>query len=160
VPAGSAALRLQLQEVPFSHLADSAGELDTTQGWTAALARGYAEWVLSRIARHAPDVHDKILAVDMVTPAQLAEYNPNAVNGDPCDGSGELDQSYLWRPLRMPGRHATAIRGLWHVGASTHPGAGLGGGSGHMVAARLTGQPRFARVPHFSGKRRNRSGRA
>ncbi|MFI6063212.1 phytoene desaturase family protein [Streptomyces sp. NPDC051286] len=160
VPVGSAALWLQLQEVPFAPLGDSAGELDTAQGWTAALARGYAERVLSRIARHAPDVHDKILAVDVVTPVQLAQYNPNAVHGDPYGGSGELDQSYLWRPLPMSGRHATAIRGLWHIGASTHPGAGLGGGSGHMVAARLTGQPRFPRVPHFSSKRRNKSGRA
>jgi phytoene dehydrogenase-like protein len=153
VPAGAAALWLQLQEVPFTPRGDSAGELDTAEGWTPALARGYADRVLDRIARHAPDLPERILAVDVITPSQLAAYNPNAINGDPYGGSAELDQSYLWRPLPTSGRHATGIRGLWHIGASTHPGAGLGGGSGHMVATALTRQPRFARVPRLSRRR-------
>ena|SRR6516164_9388430 len=52
--------------------------------------------------------------------------------------SAELDQSLLWRPLASAGRHATPVGRLWHIGASTHPGAGLGGGSGHLVATTLT----------------------
>ncbi|MET7902263.1 FAD-dependent oxidoreductase [Streptomyces sp. NPDC005355] len=131
----------------------SAGELDTAQGWTPALARGYADRVLNRIARHAPDLHDKILAVDVITPPQLTLHNPNAVDGDPYGGSHELDQSFLWRPLPHSGRHATTVRGLWHIGASTHPGAGLGGVSGHIVASALTRRSRFARVARFSPKR-------
>ena len=137
VPAGAAALWLQLQEVPYAPCGDAAGELDTTHGWTKALAEGYAGRVLDRVALHAPDLRDKILAIDILTPEDLRARNPNAVNGDPYGGSAELDQSLLWRPLASSGRHATPIGRLWHIGASTHPGPGLGGGSGHLVATTL-----------------------
>ncbi|GLY70427.1 phytoene desaturase family protein [Amycolatopsis taiwanensis] len=142
VPDGAAALWLQLQEVPFEPAGDAAGELDTGEGWTPELAEAFARRVLDRIARHAPDLHPKTRAVDVVTPRDLATYNPNAVHGDPYGGSAELDQSYLWRPLPGSGRHATPVRGLWHIGASTHPGPGLGGGSGHLVATALTARRR------------------
>jgi phytoene dehydrogenase-like protein len=79
----------------------------------------------------------KIRSIDILTPADLLDRNPNAVNGDPYGGSAELDQSLLWRPLASSGRHATPIDRLWHIGASTHPGAGLAGGSGHLVATSL-----------------------
>ncbi|MGW1551986.1 phytoene desaturase family protein [Streptomyces sp. NPDC002346] len=145
VPTGAAALWLQLQEVPFSPRGDAADELDTTQGWTPELVQGYTDRVLQRLAQQAPDLHDRILAVDVVTPPQLARYNPNSVEGDPYGGSLELDQSFLWRPLPSSGRHATTVPGLWHIGASTHPGPGLGGSSGHMVATALIKQSRRTR---------------
>ncbi|MFI2212499.1 phytoene desaturase family protein [Streptomyces sp. NPDC020141] len=137
VPDGAAALWLQLQEVPYAPAGDAAGELDTTRGWTGELARGYADRVLDRVAAHAPGLRELILAVDVITPVQLAAHNPNALRGDPYGGSAELDQSFLWRPLPGSGRHATPVPGLWHIGASTHPGPGLGGVSGHIVATAL-----------------------
>lgn len=137
VPAGAAALWLQLQEIPFQPAGDSAGELETASGWTTELAQAFAERVLDRIARHAPDLREKVRALDVITPADLAAYNPNAVCGDPYGGSAELDQNFLWRPLASAGRHATPVGNLWHIGASTHPGPGLGGGSGHLVATSL-----------------------
>ncbi|MCZ9328514.1 phytoene desaturase family protein [Nocardia farcinica] len=146
VPAGAAALWLQLQEVPFAPRGDAAGALDTAAGWTKELASAYADRVLDRIAAHAPDLRAKVLAVDVVTPADLAAYNVNAVAGDPYGGSGELDQSYLWRPLGSVGRHRTPVPGLWQIGASTHPGPGLGGGSGHLVATTLTRPGPLARL--------------
>jgi hypothetical protein len=137
VPAGAAALWLQLQEVPYAPGGDAAGELDTTQGWAKALAEGYANRVLDRVARHAPDLRDKIRVIDVLTPGNLHDCNPNAIGGDPYGGSAEMDQCFLWRPLASSGRHATPVRRLWHIGASTHPGAGLGGVSGHLVATTL-----------------------
>jgi phytoene dehydrogenase-like protein len=137
VPAGAAALWLQLQEVPYAPCGDAAAELDTAHGWTKALTEGYANRVLDRVARHAPDLRNKIRGIDILTPTDLLARNPNAVNGDPYGGSAELDQAFLWRPLASSGRHATPIDRLWHIGASTHPGAGLGGGSGHLAATAL-----------------------
>lgn len=75
--------------------------------------------------------------IDVLTPQDLRAHNPNAVNGDPYGGSAELDQSFLWRPLTSLRRHATPVDRLWHIGASTHPGPGLNGGSGHLVATAL-----------------------
>ncbi|MFE3228903.1 phytoene desaturase family protein [Nocardia sp. NPDC059228] len=146
VPDGAAALWLQLQEVPFAPVGDAAGALDTTHGWTPALARSFADRVLARIATHAPDLPRKLLAVDVITPADLAAHNPNAVTGDPYGGSCELDQSYLWRPLPSAGRHETPVSGLWQIGASTHPGPGLSGGSGHLVARTLTRNRKLRRL--------------
>ncbi|NGO46394.1 phytoene desaturase family protein [Streptomyces ureilyticus] len=137
VPDGGAALWLQLQELPFVPTGDAADELDVSGGWTKDLAEGYARRVIARVARHAPDLPDKLLAFDVVTPADLNAANPNAVAGDPYGGSAELDQNLLWRPLPAAARHATPVPGLWHIGASTHPGPGLGGGSGHLVAQQL-----------------------
>ncbi|MEV5177503.1 hypothetical protein AB0L10_42210, partial [Streptomyces flaveolus] len=70
--------------------------------------------VLQRIARHAPDLPDKVLAWDAVTPPDLAAYNPNAVAGDPYGGSAELDQNLLWRPVPGASRHATPVPRVAH----------------------------------------------
>lgn len=145
VPHGAAALWIQLQELPYAPVGDAAGELDVTGGWTKDLASGYARRVVDRIARHAPGLHDKILAVDVITPEDLVAHNPNAVGGDPYAGSAELDQNLLWRPIPAASRHRTHLAGLWHIGASTHPGPGLGGGSGHMVAQELARAARHIR---------------
>ncbi|MEW9515461.1 phytoene desaturase family protein [Streptomyces tubercidicus] len=145
VPEGGAALWLQLQEVPFAPKGDAGDELDVSGGWTKELAEGYARRVIARIARHAPDLPDKMLAYDVVTPADLRTVNVNAVAGDPYGGSAELDQNLLWRPLPAASRHATPVPGLWHIGASTHPGPGLGGGSGHLAAQQLLRRGRRSR---------------
>jgi phytoene dehydrogenase-like protein len=144
VPQGAAALWPQLQELPYTPRCDSAGELDTRHGWTTALAEGYANRVLDRISGHAPDLRRKIRMIDVLTPHDLEARNPNAFNGDPYGGSTELDQNLLWRPLASLGRHATPVDRLWHIGASTHPGPGLNGGSGHLVAATLIRNARCA----------------
>ncbi|MFC7340506.1 phytoene desaturase family protein [Saccharopolyspora griseoalba] len=137
VPAGAASLWLQLQEVPFSPTGDAAGELDTSRGWTRELAEAHAHRALRHLQEHAPGLDDLIRAIDVIAPPQLAEHNPNAIGGDPYGGSAELDQSYLWRPLPSAGNHRTPISGLWHIGAATHPGAGLGGESGWTAARSL-----------------------
>jgi phytoene dehydrogenase-like protein len=63
--------------------------------------------------------------------------NPNLVGGDPYSGECSLDQSLLWRPLPGTVRHQTPIEALYHIGASTHPGPGLAGISGWLVANAL-----------------------
>lgn len=138
VPPGAASLWLQLQEVPYSPAGDASGKIDTSAGWNPDTAAAYAERILDRIEQHAPDLRAKVLAVDTVTPVDLERYNPNAIYGDPYGGSAELDQNFLWRPLPSAGSHRTQVQNLWHIGAATHPGPGLGGGSGHLVAQELT----------------------
>ena len=63
--------------------------------------------------------------------------NINLVGGDPYGGSSTIDQSFLWRPFKGSVNHKTDVKGLYHIGASTHPGAGLAGGSGFLLAQRL-----------------------
>lgn len=146
VPEGAAALWLQLQELPFAPVGDAAGELDTADGWDATLAGGYADRVLDRVAAHAPGLRELVGRVDVLDPTAIAAHNPNALRGDPYAGSAELDQNFWWRPLPTSGGHATPVPGLWQIGASTHPGPGLGRASGFLVADRLATPGPVARL--------------
>ncbi|MCT9871329.1 phytoene desaturase family protein [Paenarthrobacter aurescens] len=146
-PAGKATLWLQLQEVPFTPVGDAAGELSVDGGWTEELKQGYLDRILGRLEQFAPGTRATVLASDILAPTDLAAANPNAVNGDPYGGSAELFQNLLWRPFPEAAGHQTAVEGLWHIGASTHPGPGLSGDSGHLVAQKLTAKPsRFSRI--------------
>ncbi|MFF1829001.1 phytoene desaturase family protein [Paenarthrobacter sp. NPDC058040] len=136
-PEGKATLWLQLQEVPFSPVGDAAGQLSVAEGWTEKLKQGYLERVLSRLEQFAPGTQATVLASDIIAPTDLAAANPNAVHGDPYGGSAELFQNLLWRPFPQAAGHQTHVKGLWHIGASTHPGPGLSGGSGHLAAQRI-----------------------
>jgi len=139
VPENTGSLWLQMQEVPYHPVGDSAGELEVSAGWTDNLVSGYVERVMGLLERHAPGTTSKVLSTTTLSPVDLERRNRNAVHGDPYGGSAELDQNLWWRPGPLTGRHRTSIGGLWHIGASTHPGPGLGGGSGHLVAQALTG---------------------
>ncbi|MCA4131711.1 NAD(P)/FAD-dependent oxidoreductase [Arthrobacter sp. M4] len=136
-PVGKATLWLQLQEVPFAPVGDAAGVLNVAGGWTRELKEQYMERVLARLEQFAPGTRASVLACDILAPTDLAAENPNAVRGDPYGGSAELFQNLLWRPFPQAANHKTPIKGLWHIGASTHPGPGLSGGSGHLVAQKL-----------------------
>ena len=135
-PEGKAALWIQLQEVPYEPVADAAGQIDVSGGWTDDVATAYVERVLSRLEAFAPGFKSTILSVASLPPTALRAANRNAVAGDPYGGAAELDQSLRWRPGTGTG-HATGVGGLFHIGAFTHPGPGLGAGSGHIVARRL-----------------------
>ncbi|WP_408896839.1 phytoene desaturase family protein [Nocardioides sp. R1-1] len=135
-PAGRATLWIQLQELPWRPVGDAAGELDTADGWTPALADAYADRVVARIEQFAPGLAGSVVDRHVIDPTGLASANANAVHGDPYGGAAELDQSLLWRPGTGTG-HRTGVPNVFHIGAFTHPGPGLGGGSGHLVAQQL-----------------------
>jgi phytoene dehydrogenase-like protein len=137
-PDGSWILWIQLQEVPSRPRGDAANEIDTGDGtWTEALREAYADRIQARIARHAPNLDGAVLRRVTLSPAEIEAANVNMVGGDIYSGSCSLDQNLLWRPRPgLPG-HRTHVRGLWHIGASTHPGPGLGAGSGTLVAKEL-----------------------
>ena len=141
-PEGKGLLWIQLQELPWRVKGDAAGELDVGDGtWTEALRERYADRIQARLARHIPNLESSILARTALSPADLQAANVNLVHGDPYGGSLALDQNFLWRAP-----HRTVVPGVWHVGASTHPGPGLGGGSGALVAQQLLEPPLHKRL--------------
>lgn len=146
---GKGMLWLQMQEVPYSPTGDAAGELDTSGGWSEELRSAFVERVLALLEGHAPGTRESVEKIVILAPADLEQHNPNAIHGDPYGGSAELDQFLIWRPGPLTSRHATAVPGLWHIGAATHPGPGLGGGSGHLTAQGL-----LRRSPRLAGLRR------
>jgi phytoene dehydrogenase-like protein len=137
-PEGAGLVWIQLQELPWHVKGDAAGELDVGDGtWTEDLRERYADRIQARIARHAPNLVGSIRKRVALSPADLQAANVNLHRGDPYSGSLALDQNLLWRPLPSSPGHATPVKGLWHIGASTHPGPGLGAGSGTLVAKQL-----------------------
>jgi phytoene dehydrogenase-like protein len=132
-PDGAGLLWVQLQELPWRVKGDAAGEIDVSGGtWTDDLRERYADRIQARIAKHIPNFESSILERTALSPADLQDANINLVHGDPYGGSLALDQNFLWRA-----QHKTPVENVWLVGASTHPGPGLGGGSGALVAAQL-----------------------
>jgi phytoene dehydrogenase-like protein len=137
-PDGAGLLWIQLQELPWHVKGDAAGELDAGDGtWTEELRERYADRIQARIARHVPNLESALRKRVVLSPADLQAANVNLQRGDPYSGSLALDQNFLWRPFAASPGHATAVDRLWHIGASTHPGPGLGAGSGTLVANAL-----------------------
>ncbi len=137
-PAGKWILWLQLQEVPSRVRGDAAGELEAGDGrWTEELRERYADRIQARLARHITNLDSALLERVTLSPADIEAANVNMPGGDIYSGSCALDQNLVWRPRPgLPG-HRTPVEGLYQIGASTHPGPGLGAGSGTLVAKQL-----------------------
>jgi phytoene dehydrogenase-like protein len=141
-PDGASILWIQLQELPTRVKGDAAGELEVGDGaWTEELRERYADRIQARLARQIENLDSAVQKRVVLSPADLEAANVNFVGGDIYSGSCALDQNLVWRPRpELPG-HATPVDGLYHIGASTHPGPGLAAGSGTLVAKELLRQP-------------------
>ena len=146
-PEGKGILWVQLQELPWQVRGDAAGDLDVGEGiWSERLRERYANRIQARLARHIPNLESSLLDRVVLSPADLERQNVNLRHGDPYGGALSLDQNFLWRPFpRSPG-HGTPVERLWHIGASTWPGPGLGSGSGTLVARQLLKPPASQRA--------------
>jgi phytoene dehydrogenase-like protein len=151
-PQGAGLLWVQLQELPWQIKGDAAGELDVGDGtWTPSLRERYADRIQARIAHHVPNFESSIRKRIVLSPADLQAANINLEHGDPYSGSLALDQNFLWRPFAQQPGHRTPVRELFHIGASTWPGPGLGGGSGTLVARELLRRSPVARLLRRGG---------
>jgi phytoene dehydrogenase-like protein len=141
-PEGRGLFWIQLQELPWWIKGDAAGTLDVGGGdWTDELRERYADRIQARLARHIPNLEAATLKRVALGPHDLQRVNVNLRHGDPYGGSLALDQNFLWRPFGTSPGHRTPIERLWHIGASTWPGPGLGAGSGTIVARKLLEPP-------------------
>ncbi len=138
-PAGKAILWIQLPEAPRFIKGDAKGEINVPKNgqWNDKIREAYADRVEAILKKHIKNF-DKIKGTRRAySPADLEKMNCNLVGGDPYGGSCALDQFFVWRPFSISQNHQTPIKNLYHIGASTHPGPGLGGGSGFLVGSQL-----------------------
>ena len=138
-PEGKSILWLQLPEAPRFIKGDAAGEIAAPGdgSWTEAAREKYVDRVEAILASHIENFRDNVIARRAYSPADLEALNINLVGGDPYGGFCGIDQFFLWRPFHNSINHRTPVARLYHIGASTHPGPGLGGGSGFLVAKTL-----------------------
>jgi phytoene dehydrogenase-like protein len=89
--------------------------------------------VRSRIEKYAPGFGDTVLAARGIAACDYEAYNPNYVGGDISAGAMTLYQS-LARPVPRFDPHRTPLPGVFLCSASTPPGPGVHGMSGHLAA--------------------------
>lgn len=136
-PEGKSILWLQIPDAPRTLKGDAAGQIKTDGVWTETVREAFADRIEAILANHIEGFAESVLARKACSPADLEAMNINLVGGDPYGGSCALDQFFIWRPFAHSANNATAIKNLHHIGASTHPGPGLGGGSGFLTVKRL-----------------------
>lgn len=136
-PEGKAILWLQIPDAPRVIKGDAAGKIETVPEWTEEIRESFADRIESILSSHIEGFEKLVLGRRAYSPDDLEALNINLVGGDPYGGACALDQFFIWRPFDGAVNHTTPIRNLHHIGASTHPGPGLGGGSGYLVAKAL-----------------------
>ena len=138
-PDGKAILWLQLPEAPRHIKGDAAAHLPVPADgkWTEELRERFADRVERILESHIDGWSENVIARKAYSPVDLEKMNMNLVGGDPYGGFCGVDQFFVWRPFKSSVNHKTHVPGLYHIGASTHPGPGLGGGSGFLLASSL-----------------------
>lgn len=137
-PQGKQTLWVQVRLLPGKPLGDEmSGSGAIVPAPWPQIKEAYADRVMKKLEQYAPGISQKVLKRVVLSPADLEGENPNLVGGDSLGGSHHLDQFYMFRPLPNWSRYETPVKGLYLVGASTWPGAGLHGTSGHLLGKEL-----------------------
>jgi phytoene dehydrogenase-like protein len=113
-------------------------------GTWAEVRDAFADNVLDRVEKFAPELRSRIVGVAVNTPPDLEARNPNLVDGDLAGGGIALHQQLVFRPARGWFRYATPVKGLYLCSASAHPGGGVHGMGGRNCAHRIL---KFRPVP-------------
>lgn len=97
---------------------------DLEGGWTDEARAGLQDVVLTQLSRCIPDLRDRIVASQLLTPPDIASRY-GISGGHLLHGEHAPDQLLSFRPSLSTGRYATPIHGLYIGGGASHPGGGL-----------------------------------
>lgn len=136
-PEGKAILWIQVPDAPRLIKGDAANQISTSGSWDAATREAFADRIETQLCNHIDGFSDIVLARRAFSPADLEAMNINLVGGEPYGGACTIDQFFIWRPFAGSVNYRTSIKGLYHIGAATHPGPGLSGTSGYLAAKEI-----------------------
>jgi phytoene dehydrogenase-like protein len=111
---------------------------DVEGGWTEARRMALVETVLAKLERHAPGVRSRIVAHELMTPADL-ERRYAITGGQLHHGEPALDQMLVMRPAPSAARYATSVPGLFLGGSGSHAGGGVSCTAGWLAAQAALG---------------------
>ncbi|WKL52358.1 NAD(P)/FAD-dependent oxidoreductase [Pseudomonas kielensis] len=142
-PDGSWILWIQMLELPTTLKGDAAGEIATPADgkWNDQVREAFADRVQKRLEQVMPGLSSIVIGRKTLSPADLEKLNCNLIGGDPYSGICSPDQFFWLRPFASTHGariNKTTLKNVYHIGASTHPGPGLGAGSGILVADKLS----------------------
>lgn len=95
-----------------------------------------ADLMIDTVETYAPGFKASVIARTILSPLDL-EREFGLVGGDIFHGKLCLDQLYSARPVLGHADYRSPIPGLYMCGASTHPGGGVTGASGHNAAREM-----------------------
>ena len=104
-------------------------------GWSDDSRDELLRRVTSRLAEYMPDIEEKILGHELLTPPDL-ETRHGVTGGHLLHGEEALDQRLL-RPFLGCGRYRTPFAGLFLCGSGAHPGGGLSCVPGALAAREM-----------------------
>jgi phytoene dehydrogenase-like protein len=105
-------------------------------GWDQAAKQAFFETVLTTIAEYVPDVGARIVASELLTPADI-EDQFHITGGHWHHGELTLDQFLFTRPVSGAAQYALPLDGLFLCGAGAHPGGGVSGAAGRNAARAI-----------------------
>jgi phytoene dehydrogenase-like protein len=111
---------------------------DLEGGWTPEARERLGDAVLAVLERHAPDVRRRLVAREVLTPADL-EARFALTGGQLHHGEPALDQLLVMRPAPSAARYGTVVPGLYLGGSGSHPGGGVRPTAGLLAAEAVLG---------------------
>lgn len=105
-------------------------------GWSLEQENRLIDIVLDRIAMHLPDIRERVVAREALTPADMEERY-GASEGQIQHVEPALDQMLSMRPTITTSRYDTPIGGLFLAGAGCHPMGGISGLPGWLAARAI-----------------------
>jgi phytoene dehydrogenase-like protein len=133
-PPGKHVMSCFVQYAPY-HLDPSVGPWDDNR-------EAFGDAVVDRIAEFAPDIRNRILYRQVLTPLDI-ERTTGLTEGNIFQGELSLEQLFFSRPVPGWARFRTPVRDLWLCGSSTHPGGGIMGANGRIAALELLNSKRL-----------------
>jgi phytoene dehydrogenase-like protein len=110
------------------------------EGWSLEQEDHLAGVILDRIALHVPDIRDRIIAREVIMPADIEQRY--GVNGGQIQHvEPALDQTLSMRPTISTSRYATPLDGLFLASAGCHPVGGVSGLPGLLAADTIKTVP-------------------
>ena len=142
-PPGKHVMSCFIQYAPY-HLEEGAV-------WDDAMRESFGDAVVDAIATFAPNLPDRILHRQVLTPLDL-ESTFGLSEGNIFQGELSLEQLFWTRPVPGWARFRTPVRDLWLCGSSVHPGGGIMGAPGRLAALEMLGarRPRRAEGDGFA----------
>lgn len=122
-PPGMHTMTLGVQQLPF--------ELAGTT-WDK-MKEEFADRVLERLYRYAPNLRGHIIDRVVITPLDL-ERDYGLTGGNIFHGAMFLEQLFGSRPTPELADYRTPVKGYYLCGSGTHPGGGVMGANGHNAA--------------------------
>jgi phytoene dehydrogenase-like protein len=115
--------------------------VDLAGGWDGRRNAELLDTVLERLAPLAPRLASRIVAAQVLSPADLAREFA-LTGGQLHHGEPALDQMLVMRPTPSAARYRTPVPGLWLGGSGSHGGGGVNPAPGLLAAEALLAAPR------------------